>query len=55
MFNGDMYKYRQRWDRDNPNKSGQRKHIIPKRYNGIAVHRKNYWSKTTKYPQEENK
>ena len=39
----------------NPNKSGQRKHIIPKRYNGIAVHRKNYWSKTTKYPQEENK
>ena len=39
----------------NPNKSGQRKHITPKRYNGIAVHKKNYWSKTTKYPQEENK
>ena len=35
----------------NPNKSGQRKHITPKRYNGVAVHRKNYWSKTTKDPK----
>ena len=39
----------------NPNKSGQRKHIIPKRYNGVAIHRKNYWSKTTNHPQKENK
>ena len=35
----------------NPNKSGQRRHITPKRYNGVAVHRKNYWSKTTKDPK----
>ena len=35
----------------NPNKSGQRRHITPKRYNGIAVHKKNYWSKTTKDPK----
>ena len=35
----------------NPNKSGQRKHITPKKYNGVAVHRKNYWSKTTKSPR----
>ena len=35
----------------NPNKSGQRRHIIPKKYNGVAVHRKNYWSKTTKDPK----
>jgi hypothetical protein len=35
----------------NPNKSGQRRHITPKKYNGIAVHRKNYWSKTTKDPK----
>ena len=39
----------------NPNKSGQRRHITPKKYNGVAIHRRNYWSKTTKYPQEENK
>ena len=37
----------------NPNKSGQRKHITPKRYNGIAVHKRNYWSKTTKDPQKD--
>ena len=35
----------------NPNKSGQRKHITPKKYNGVAVHKKNYWSKTTKSPR----
>ena len=35
----------------NPNKSGQRRHITPKKYNGVAVHRKNYWSKTTKDPK----
>ncbi len=39
----------------NPNRSGQRRHITPKKYNGVAIHRRNYWSKTTKYPQEENK
>ena len=37
----------------NPNKSGQRKHITPKKYNGVAVHKRNYWSRTTKDPQEE--
>ena len=35
----------------NPNRSGQRRHITPKKYNGVAVHRKNYWSKTTKDPK----
>ena len=35
----------------NPNKSGQRRHITPKKYNGVAVHRKNYWSKTTIDPK----
>ena len=39
----------------NPNKRGQRKHITPKKYNGVAIHRKNYWSKTTNHPQKENK
>ena len=39
----------------NPNRSGQRKHITPKKYNGVAIHRKNYWSKTTNHPQKENK
>ena len=37
----------------NPNKSGQRRHITPKKYNGVAVHKRNYWSRTTKDPQEE--
>ena len=35
----------------NPNKIGQRRHITPKKYNGVAVHKKNYWSKTTKSPE----
>jgi len=35
----------------NPNRSGQRRHITPKKYNGVAVHRKNYWSKTTIDPK----
>ena len=35
----------------NPNKIGQRRHITPKKYNGVAVHRKNYWSKTTIDPK----
>ena len=35
----------------NPNRSGQRRHITPKKYNGVAVHKKNYWSKTTKSPE----
>ena len=39
----------------NPNRSGQRRHITPKKYNGVAIHRKNYWSKTTNHPQKENK
>ena len=37
----------------NPNKSRQRRHITPKKYNGVAVHKRNYWSRTTKDPQEE--
>ena len=39
----------------NPNRSGQRRHITPKKYNGVAIHRRNYWSKTTNHPQKENK
>ena len=39
----------------NPNRSGQRIHITPKKYNGVAIHRRNYWSKTTNHPQKENK
>ena len=37
----------------NPNKRGQRKHIAPKKYNGVAIHKKNYWSKTTKHPHKD--
>ena len=37
----------------NPNKSGQRKHVTPKKYNGVAVHKKNYWSRTTNDPQKD--
>ena len=39
----------------NPNKSGQRKHLKSKKHNGVKVHKKNYWSKTTKHPQEDTK
>lgn len=37
----------------NPNRSGQRKHRTPKKYNGVVVHKKNYWSKTSKHPLED--
>lgn len=37
----------------NPNRSGQRKHRTPKKYNGVAIHKKNYWSKTAKHPQKD--
>ena len=37
----------------NPNKSGQRKHITRKKHNGVKVHKKNYWSKTTKAPEKD--
>lgn len=35
------------------NNAKRRKHITPKKHNGVKVHKKNYWSKTTKDPKEE--
>ena len=35
------------------NNAKRRKHITPKKHNGVKIHKKNYWSKTTKRPQED--
>ncbi len=29
----------------NPNQRGYRRHITKRKYNGVAIHKKNYWSK----------
>ena len=31
-----------------------RKHVTPKKHNDVKVHKKNYWSKTTKDPKEDS-
>ena len=37
------------------NNAKRRKHITPKKHNGVKIHKKNYWSKTTKDPKEDSK
>ena len=39
----------------NPNQRGYRRHITKRKYNGVGIHKKNYWSKTTKHPQLERR
>jgi hypothetical protein len=36
----------------NPNRRGIRRHIIRRKHNGVRIHKRNYWSKTDKHPQE---
>ena len=35
------------------NNAKRRTHITPKKHNGVKVHKKNYWSKTTKDRKED--
>jgi len=39
----------------NPNRRGIRRHLIRRKHNGVRIHKKNYWSKTDRHPQEERK
>ena len=36
----------------NPNRRGIRRHIIRRKHNGVRIHKRNYWSKTDRHPQE---